>query len=89
MNSLFDDFFGKKLDKIKDGKMLGRIEKAIVAVENAPNAKEIPNLEKLKGEDKTAYRIKVGDYRIGLHIKGGTAIFNDVGNRKNFYRTFP
>ncbi len=49
---------------------------------------EINNIKKLKGEDN-AYRIRVGDYRIGFFMKGDTMIFSRVLHRREFYRYFP
>ena len=52
------------------------------------NLKEISNLKKLKGDDN-AYRIRVGDYRIGFFLEDGTITFVRVLHRREFYRYFP
>jgi mRNA-degrading endonuclease RelE of RelBE toxin-antitoxin system len=57
----------------------------ILAVQNL---KEISNLKKLKGDDN-AYRIRVGDYRIGFFLEGDTITFARVLHRREFYRYFP
>ena len=57
----------------------------ILAVQNL---KEISNLKKLKGDDN-AYRIRVGDYRIGFFLEGDTMTFTRVLHRRQFYRYFP
>ncbi|MGH2412635.1 MAG: type II toxin-antitoxin system RelE family toxin, partial [Microcystaceae cyanobacterium] len=36
-----------------------------------------------------AYRIRLGDYRIGLFIEGKTVTFARVLHRKEIYRYFP
>jgi len=46
------------------------------------------NLKKLKGF-KTAYRIRVGDYRIGLFISNDTVEFARVVHQKDIYKVFP
>jgi mRNA-degrading endonuclease RelE of RelBE toxin-antitoxin system len=56
----------------------------ILAVQNL---KEISNLKKLKGDDN-AYRIRVGDYRIGFFLEDDTIIFVRVLHRREFYRYF-
>ena len=48
----------------------------------------IVNLKKLKGF-KTAYRIRIGDYRIGVFIDGDIVEFARVVHRKDIYRLFP
>jgi len=57
----------------------------ILAVQNL---KEISNLKKLKGDDN-AYRIRVGDYRIGFFLEDNTITFARVLHRREFYRYFP
>ncbi|MFN6562348.1 MAG: type II toxin-antitoxin system RelE family toxin [Nostoc sp. ChiSLP01] len=49
---------------------------------------EITNLKKLQGYEN-AYRIRVGDYRIGLIFDGETVLFQRVLHRKDIYRYFP
>ncbi|QXE23968.1 plasmid stabilization system protein [Richelia sinica FACHB-800] len=49
---------------------------------------EITNLKKLQGYDN-AYRIRIGDYRLGVIFDGETLIFERVLHRKEIYRYFP
>ena len=49
---------------------------------------EISNIKKLKGENN-AYRVRVGDYRIGFFVQGDTITFARVLHRREFYRYFP
>ncbi|NJO80994.1 MAG: type II toxin-antitoxin system RelE/ParE family toxin [Cyanobacteria bacterium RM1_2_2] len=49
---------------------------------------QIADLKKLKGYDQ-AYRIRVGDYRIGLFIENNMVIFARVQHRRDIYRYFP
>ncbi|WP_218651862.1 type II toxin-antitoxin system RelE/ParE family toxin [Nostoc sp. C052] len=49
---------------------------------------EITNLKKLQGYEN-AYRIRVGDYRIGLIFDGEIVLFQRVLHRKDIYRYFP
>lgn len=48
----------------------------------------IPNVKKLKGKDN-AYRIRLGDYRIGFYIQNESIILARVIHRREFYRYFP
>ena len=65
-----------------------RIEKVILDVENATSLSQIKNLKKLKGQTKY-YRIRLGDYRIGLYIEDQIIEFTTIGNRKDIYKRFP
>ena len=60
----------------------------ILAVEAAVSLAKIPNVKKLKGY-KTAYRIRVGDFRIGVLLVRGEVEFVRVVNRKEIYKLFP
>jgi mRNA-degrading endonuclease RelE of RelBE toxin-antitoxin system len=56
-----------------------------------PNLSDLQNLvnwKKLKGDDN-AYRLRVGDYRIGFYFEGETVTFARVLHRKDIYRYFP
>ena len=62
-----------------------------IVFEKIPQCKdlgEISSLKKLKGFD-SAYRIRVGDYRVGLFIVQETITFARVLHRKEIYRYFP
>jgi mRNA-degrading endonuclease RelE of RelBE toxin-antitoxin system len=48
----------------------------------------IANLKKLKGH-LTAYRIRSGDYRIGIFIENKVVIFACFAHRKDIYNEFP
>lgn len=65
MRSLFRESFSKDLSKITDSRILREIERVIIQVESVSSLSGISNIKKLKGS-KTAYRIRIGDYRIGL-----------------------
>jgi mRNA interferase RelE/StbE len=49
---------------------------------------EINNIKKLQGYDN-AYRIRIGDYRLGIIFYGEALIFERVLHRKDIYRYFP
>jgi len=49
---------------------------------------QISQLKKLKGDDN-AYRIRVGDYRIGIFIQNEVVTFARVQHRRDIYRSFP
>ena len=49
---------------------------------------EIPHLKKMEGFINY-YRIKQGDYRIGIKVEGNLVVFQRVLHRKEVYRFFP
>jgi mRNA interferase RelE/StbE len=84
----FRDSFAKDLKNIKDKTVLKRIKELIEAVELSEALSPMPNLKKLKGHEHY-YRLRVGDYRIGIALKSETLIFVRALNRKDIYKYFP
>jgi len=88
MQSRFRGKFDKDISKIKKQKLLNNLNAAILNVEEAKRLIDIKNLKKLKGA-KTAYRIKIGNYRIGVYIENNIAEFTRFLHRKDIYKFFP
>ncbi len=49
---------------------------------------EISSLKKMQGYE-TLYRIRLGDYRIGIEVVGEQVVFVRMLHRKDIYRYFP
>ena len=88
MNIEFRKSFEKDLGSIRNTILLQRIRAVIEEVDTAENLSEVANIKKLKG-DGDYYRIRVGDYRIGITVNEDTVIFVRVLHRKDVYRYFP
>jgi mRNA interferase RelE/StbE len=84
----FRKTFKQDLKNLKDGKVLKRIQKVVEEVELANAFSEIRNIKMLQGHEGF-YRIRVGDYRIGLFVDRETIAFIRVLHRKEVYRYFP
>lgn len=67
-----------------------RIEPIIFQELESENPFDLGYLQKMKGYDDK-YKIRVGDYRIGISIdkETQTLICQRVAHRKDIYRTFP
>ncbi|MDH5525394.1 MAG: type II toxin-antitoxin system RelE/ParE family toxin [Desulfobulbaceae bacterium] len=85
----FKKSFVKDLKKhSRDKKLLQRVREIIQEVEDAASLADINNLKKMKAEG-FYYRIRSGDYRVGLIIDSETATFVRVLHRSDIYRYFP
>jgi len=84
----FRESFAKDLKAIKDKALLKRLQGVIEAVEKADSLSRLPNLKKLRGYDDY-FRLRAGDYRIGLAWKDDAVIFVRFLNRKDIYKYFP
>jgi mRNA interferase RelE/StbE len=88
MNVEFRKSFEKDLSKIRDVELLQRIKGVIEEVESLDSLTDLSNVKKLKAEGDY-YRVRVGDYRIGLSVSGDVVTFVRVLHRKEIYRYFP
>lgn len=84
----FRKTFKQDLKNLKDSKVLQRIQKVVEEVELASALSEIRNIKLLQGHEGF-YRIRVGDYRVGLFVEGEVVAFVRVLHRKEVYRYFP
>lgn len=84
----FEKAFVKDFRKIRNKDLAQSINQAILQVSLASVIYEIPNLKKLSGY-KSAYRIRIGDYRIGVVIEKDTVTFVAFAHRKEIYNKFP
>ncbi len=88
MEIFFEESFEKDLRKIKDKKALQSVRAILTQVKNAQNIREIANLKKLKGYE-AFYRIRFGDYRLGVEVTENKIIFARCLHRKDIYKHFP
>ncbi len=88
MEVTFLDKFNKDLDKIKDKTVLKSLQLLIHKAELSKDIHDLPNVKKLEGY-KSAFRIRIGDYRIGIFVKGNTIEFARMVHRKDIYKVFP
>ncbi|MEM6737743.1 MAG: type II toxin-antitoxin system RelE/ParE family toxin [Bacteroidota bacterium] len=88
MKVVFLKKFSKDLDKIKKPKDRAAILEIIELVREVQSITEVPATKKLKGYED-AFRIRSGDYRIGVFVSGDSVEFARVANRKDIYNIFP
>lgn len=84
----FRQSFLKDLEGENDKRLRRRVKAVIEQVEKAESLQQINGLKKLKGGENF-YRLRVGDFRIGMALEGGRVIFVRLTNRKDIYRHFP
>ncbi len=84
----FKSSFTRDLKKIKDKDLLQQVKEAIEEVEQATNLQTVSNLKQLKGGGRY-FRIRIGDYRIGLVKEDDTVAFVRFLHRREIYRFFP
>jgi mRNA interferase RelE/StbE len=88
MNLEFSERFYKDLNSLKDKKLKIKLADIIDECKDAKNLQGIRNLKKLEGFE-SYYRIRIGDYRLGIEFSGQVIKFLRIANRKDIYKIFP
>ncbi len=87
MEIYFEKSFEKDLKKIKDKNLLEKVKRIIEKIENAKTLESIGNLARIR-RHKRYYRIRIGDYRLGVEVIEKKVIFVRFLHRKEIYRYF-
>jgi mRNA interferase RelE/StbE len=80
--------FNKDISKLRDKKLLIGVRAALQHIESANTLAQIPNLKKMEGSSKH-YRIRIGDYRMGIYVDTNIISVSRFLHRKEIYRYFP
>jgi mRNA interferase RelE/StbE len=80
--------FSKDLNRINIKSVRLNLIRLIQLMESSDNLANIPNLKKLSGH-KSAYRVRIGDFRVGFFYENNKVIFARVVDRKDIYKVFP
>jgi len=88
MEIKIDKSFQKDTRRIKDKSILQRIANTVANVQRANTFEEIKNLKKIQGT-QSMYRIRIGDYRLGIQVTDSTLVFIRCLHRKDIYKYFP
>ena len=84
----FTPSFKKDIKRLRDGAMCARLEKTVEALEQAVSLDAVPQLKKLAASSN-CYRIRIGDYRLGLQTDGKVMLLVRFLHRRDIYRSFP
>ena len=88
MKTIFLGSFLKDVKKLRNAKTQRAIVLSIENVERAGTIETIRSIKRLSGH-RDYYRIRVGDWRIGLKIDAGAVTFVRCLHRREIYRYFP
>jgi mRNA interferase RelE/StbE len=80
--------FSKDLDNLQLKTIKNSLIRLIQLLEDADALQEIPHTKKLRGH-KNAYRIRIGDYRLGLFLEHPKISLARFLHRKDIYKMFP
>ena len=84
----FSAKFSKDLDLIKKESTKQAILATIEELEQAENLSDLRGLKKLVGHS-SAFRIRIGDYRLGFFFEKDGVLLGRIAHRKDIYSLFP
>ena len=88
MEVVFLSSFLDDIKKISDKKLKAKIKVFIIELEHADTLDEISNVIKIKGFS-TAYRLRIGDYRLGFFKDDNIIELARFVKRNDIYKVFP
>jgi len=88
MKVLYEKSLLRDIKKVNGQKNLDNLTNAIEEIKSSEKIFSLTNIKKLKGHP-SAYRIKIGDFRLGFFYENNTAILTRFLNRKDIYKFFP
>jgi len=80
--------FSKDIDNVRTRPVKQALTRIIELMEETDSLDKIPNTKKLKGH-RTAYRTRVGDFRLGFFFENSTILLARFVHRKDIYKIFP
>lgn len=84
----FTNSFVKDLKVINDKSLKNRVKKIISEIELSDSLQSILYVKYL-ADSRNYYRIRVGDFRIGIKVENDIVIFIRLLHRKDIYKRFP
>ena len=80
--------FNKDIAKIKDKKLAQNLKQVIDSLQNVESITAFSNTKKLRGS-ANAYRIRIGDFRLGFFLNENCIELAVFAHRKDIYKLFP
>ena len=74
--------------RIRDQTLRRRVDRVIEKLKTASDITQVGNAERMAGRERH-YRIRIGDYRLGIVLEGDTALLVRFMHRRQIYRDFP
>lgn len=65
-----------------------QIRSLIEEIKRVERLAELPNVKKMKG-CSNAFRVRLGEYRVGIFIEDNAVVLGRMLHRKEIYRYFP
>ena len=80
--------FDRDLRRLRNSNLARSIEQIISELKAASSLTEVRGVRRLRGEGRH-YRIRIGEYRLGITQDGDSIILRRLLHRSEIYRNFP
>ena len=80
--------FNRDLARIRNPDLSRRIERIIEDLKAASTITEVRGVRRITGAEHH-YRIRIGDYRLGVSVEGDAVTLLRFAHRSEIYRVFP
>ena len=80
--------FNRDLRRVRDRRLQQRIARKIEGLEAASTISEVSGVQPVTGLG-SHYRIRIGDYRLGIALEGSVVMLVRFLHRGEIYRHFP
>ncbi len=88
MKIVYTKAVAKDVRKVKDKKVIAKIMSVLEEIKAASHLDELRSLKKMSGHP-AAYRIRIGNYRLGFYYEDGAVILARFLKRNDIYKVFP
>ena len=84
----FRTSFTRDLRRIRSAEVRQRVLRKLEELEAAPTIEEVSGTRRLTADGRH-YRIRIGDYRLGITMEGDVAVLVRFLHRREIYRVYP
>ena len=89
MNITYHSKFKKDIRKINDSKLKESLLDKIQEMKEVSSIEDLPGIKKMSGHS-TAYRMRIGSYRLGFYLENeGNLQLKRFVKRNDIYKLFP
>ncbi len=81
--------FVRDLGRIRNADVRRRVDRVVQDLEAAASIANVPRAARINSPAGRFYRIRIGNYRLGLALQDGTCILVRCLHRRDIYRRFP
>ncbi len=81
--------FNRDIRRVGNADLRRRVSRAIETLETASTISEIPGIAKVRSARGHHYRIRIGNYRLGITLEGDVVMLFRFLHRSELHRRFP